>query len=290
VRRHRIGVPPADDKRRREETQLRPTMKQLMTGQPIISIDNLNGDLGGDFLCQVIERPIIKPRVLGRTETRRIENTITLFGNGNNIRLVGDLNRRVMVCSLDANVERPELRGFRGNPLSTVLDHRGEYIAAVLTMVRAYIAAGCPDPCPPLASFEDWSRLIRSPLVWLGRADPVKTIEISRSDDPIINSLRTVIAAWDTTVGTNNPLTAGELKDEALKPSSDPHLAQAFCSIAAPRGRSNEIDAQRLGRWLSRYRGRIVDGLKIFGNNDTHSKQMRWWLARHEEEQSKAAT
>ena len=36
-----------------------------MTGQPIISIDNLNGELGGDLICQAIERPIIKPRILG---------------------------------------------------------------------------------------------------------------------------------------------------------------------------------------------------------------------------------
>ena len=72
--------------RHEEETEKR-LAAELMTGQPIISIDNLNGDLGGDFLCQAIERPIIKPRVLGLSETRRIENTVTLFGNGNNIRL-----------------------------------------------------------------------------------------------------------------------------------------------------------------------------------------------------------
>ena len=68
-----------------------------MTGQPIISIDNLNGDLGGDFICQAIERPVIKPRILGRSETRRIENTVTMFGNGNNFRLVGDIVRRVIL-------------------------------------------------------------------------------------------------------------------------------------------------------------------------------------------------
>jgi hypothetical protein len=263
--------------RNEEETEKR-LGAELMTGQPIISIDNLNGDLGGDFLCQAIERPIIKPRILGRTETRRIENTITLFGNGNNMHLTGDLGRRVMLCSLDANVERPEFRGFRGNPLATVLRSRGDYIAAVLTLIRAYLAAGCPEPCPPLASFDDWSRLIRSSLVWLGRADPAKSIEVARADDPILNSLRAVIAAWHETIGTNKPLTAGELRDEATRPSCDMCLAKALYTVAAPPARSSEIDAARLGRWLARYRGRIVDGLKIFGDKDSHSKQMQWWL------------
>ena len=50
--------------RNEEETEKR-LAAELMTGQPIISIDNLNGDLGGDFICQAIERPTIKPRILG---------------------------------------------------------------------------------------------------------------------------------------------------------------------------------------------------------------------------------
>jgi putative DNA primase/helicase len=81
---------------------------ELMTGQPIISIDNLNGELGGDLLCQAIERPIIKSRVLGMSENRRIENTVTLFGNGNNFKVVGDMVRRVVRATMDANMEQPE--------------------------------------------------------------------------------------------------------------------------------------------------------------------------------------
>jgi putative DNA primase/helicase len=61
-------------------------------------------------------RPIIKPRVLGLSETRRIENTVTIFGNGNNFQLVGDMLRRVILCSFDANLERPELRQFCSCP------------------------------------------------------------------------------------------------------------------------------------------------------------------------------
>ena len=179
----------------------------LMIAQPIISIDNLNGDLGGDFLCQAIERPIINPRVLGRSETLRIENKVTMFVNGNNIRLVGDVGRRTILCSLDADMERPELRRFDSDPVLTVLTNRGAYVAGVLTIVRAYITAGYPELCPPLASFDDWSRLVRSPLVWLGCADPMQTMETARSEDPGIINLRAVVAAWLAAVGTDKPLT-----------------------------------------------------------------------------------
>src|SRR5215472_18075574 len=135
--------------RNEEETEKR-LAAELMTGQPIVTIDNFNGDLSGDFLCQAIERPTIKPRILGRSETRRIENTVSMYANGNNMRLVGDIVRRVIRSSLDANMERPELREFKGDPVATVLADRGRYIAAILTIVRAYLVASCPNLLRPL--------------------------------------------------------------------------------------------------------------------------------------------
>jgi putative DNA primase/helicase len=63
------------------ETEKR-LVAELITGQPIISIDNLNGELGGDFICQAIERGTVKPRILGRSETKRVENAVCMYGNG----------------------------------------------------------------------------------------------------------------------------------------------------------------------------------------------------------------
>jgi hypothetical protein len=264
--------------RTEEETEKR-LAAELMSGQPIISIDNLNGDLAGDFLCQAIERPIVKPRILGRSETMRIENTTTFFGNGNNIRLVGDVVRRVIRGLLDANVERPELRSFRGDPVRTVLENRGHYIAAALTIVRAYIAAGYPNPCPPLASFSDWSPLVRSSLVWLGYADPVDTMEAARADDPSRGNLGAVIAAWRHVIGPNKPMTAGEIIAKASSAADDPHriLNLAISAVATSPGKS-ELEAMKFGRWLGRNKGRVVDDMKIFGELDPHSKQRVWWV------------
>jgi putative DNA primase/helicase len=148
----------------------------------------------------------------------------------------------------------------------------------VLTIVRSYLFARCPDLLPPLASFQDWSRLIRSPLVWLGHADPVDTMEAARADDPTRSNLRAIVSAWLAVVGTSNPMTAGDLKDTACSASDkDMMLNKAINVIATAPGRS-EIDPKRLGNWLSRNKGRIVDGIKIKGEKDEHSKQMVWWL------------
>lgn len=114
----------------------------------------MNGDLGGDALCQIIERPVVEIRILGKSELVRIESRSTVFATSNNLGVVSDMTRRVLRCRLDPKRERPELRRFRWRPVAAVLADRGRYVAAALTVVRAYVAAGMPGRAPRLASFE----------------------------------------------------------------------------------------------------------------------------------------
>ena len=37
----------------------------------------------------------------------------------------------------------------------------------------------------PFGGFDDWSKIVRAPLVWLGVPDPVETLEAGRALDPI---------------------------------------------------------------------------------------------------------
>jgi putative DNA primase/helicase len=138
-----------------EETEKR-LGAALLAGQSIINIDNVNGNLGGDALCQIIERPLVEIRRLGKSELVRIECRTTVFATGNNLHFIGDMTRRVLTSMLDAYQERPELRQFKHDPVAEILTERGRYVAAVLTLVRAYIVAGRPRVVPRLTSFEGW--------------------------------------------------------------------------------------------------------------------------------------
>jgi hypothetical protein len=185
-----------------EETEKR-LGSALMAGQALISIDNVNGQLGGDALCQAIERPVMQVRVLGRSELFRIEaRGTTIFATGNNLILTGDVTRRALLCSLDPVLERPELRQFKGNPVAKVFADRAKYVAAALTVVRAYFVAGQPNKAPHLASFEGWSDTVRSALIWLGCEDPVVTMERARVEDPTLVTLRQMLSAWCDAFGT----------------------------------------------------------------------------------------
>jgi hypothetical protein len=166
--------------RSEEETEKR-LGAALLAGRPLISIDNITGELSGDALCAMIERPSVAVRVLGKSEDRFIESRgTTFYGSGNNLIVRGDLCRRSLQTKLDPRMERPELRQFDHDPVAQIMDDRGKYIAAVLTVCKAYIVAGRPNKPPRLASFEDWSDTVRGSLMWLGKADCVLSMEATR--------------------------------------------------------------------------------------------------------------
>ena len=263
----------------------------LMTGQPLISIDNISGELGGDALCQIIERPVVDIRVLGQSKNMRIEARGTsVFATGNNFTLVGDICRRVITINLDAGMERPELRQFKFDPIERVLEDRGKYIAAALTICRAYSVAGRPDKAPKLASFENWSDTVRSALIWLGKEDPVKSMELARQEDPELVELGEMLEAWSEVMGIGSESRA-KLADVLLRCDSmsreneDGELAPTYPRLNAALkvvgqrylGRPTLPDARLLGKWLQRFKGRPVGGKKFMNLPDPkHGAQ--WWV------------
>jgi len=251
----------------------------LLGGQSIVSIDNVTGELRGDALCQMVERPLVQIRILGRSELMRVETRATLFATGNNSVVAGDMVRRTLTCSIDANVERPELRPFKQKPLDMILADRGKYIAAVLTIVRAYQLAGYPDELY-LASYDHWSRIVRSALVWLGCADPAKTIEQSRDKDPDLIALHAIVGGWLNAVHPGEQKTASELIALANKSKTVddeivydyPELRAGIEMVAAAR---RGLDATALGRWLSAQQDKVVGAIKITRHGgQTHVR--RW--------------
>jgi putative DNA primase/helicase len=117
----------------------------MLSGDPLVSLDNVNGVLRSDLLCQAITAPAVKVRRLGSSDPIEVPNVATWLANGNNLNLAGDLARRAILCRLDPGMERPEERVFSFDPAAVALEHRSEYVSAVLTLVRAFILAGSPD-------------------------------------------------------------------------------------------------------------------------------------------------
>jgi putative DNA primase/helicase len=239
----------------------------LLSGSPIVSIDNVNGSIGSDLLCQAAERPLLRLRGLGKSDIIEVESNATIFANGNGFAVEGDMTRRTLVSDLDAEMERPELRTFDFDPVERVLANRGKYVAAALTVVRAFVQSGKKPDIPPLASYGDYTNAVRGALVWLGKADPAESMERAREDDPELSALRAVMTQWTQQIGLNVAATAKVFIQKAelhqrddetgrqLPEYLNPELRDALLSIAAGR---MGIDSAKFGYWLRAKKGRIT--------------------------------
>jgi putative DNA primase/helicase len=245
------------------ETEKRIVML-LLKGLTMWSIDNVNGSLEGDFLCQVITQPRIHPRKLGVSEGPEPDmlNGITTYATGNNIRLTGDMPRRGLISQMDANMERPELRTFETQPHKLILANRGRYIADCLTIPLAYKLAGSPGKLmPQLAGFEEWSDLVRSSLVSLGCADPVETM--GTTDNPGREQAGALFAAWPQ--GQTSYTTAELIEIAEQRGQSTDLLHPELLSALQPIGkdRRGSLDAGTLGIWLRDHKDTVIGTLKL---------------------------
>jgi putative DNA primase/helicase len=189
-----------------------------------------------------------------------------VFATGNNIGFCGDMVRRGLLCNLEALAERPELREFRADALGKAFENRGAYVAAVLTVIGGYLAAGAPRVCRPLGSYSAWSTMVRSPLVWLGEPDPVASMETVRGEDPELADIREFFELWLAyELDLDTPYTTSRIIEIACVPTQmgdfNPRYFERFLLQVA--GDKGAVSAKRLGKWLRHVSGRIVHGYRL---------------------------
>ncbi|MGI4765476.1 MAG: hypothetical protein ACRYGP_10525 [Janthinobacterium lividum] len=156
----------------------------------------------------------------GLSKSVTVPTNTFLTATGNNLTIVGDMTRRVVMGRLNAGVERPELREFDFEPVQMAKDNRVKLVVAALTILLAYKAEGSPPQAKPLGSFEGWSRMVRDALIWRDCGDPVKTMEQAREKDPRLHELSEVLAHWKAALGVDG-ITVRRIIEKATRQSSD---------------------------------------------------------------------
>jgi hypothetical protein len=248
----------------------------LMQGVPLLNIDNIERDLAGDLLCSALTETSIAVRILGKSEVPYMPSDVAMFATGNNLRARGDMVRRMLVCRIDPACERPDGRIFTRNLSEWVPANRARLLSAALTLLRAYIVAGKPaQDIGPYGSFEEWSGLVRSCLVWAGMPDPCLTRARLEADDEVSSSLRDILGLWHAHLGTGGH-TAAEVATQASMPGRE-DLHAALLEVAVSKRDPEKVDALRLGHWLKRNKGRVSSGVRLEkAGEDTHSKTTYW--------------
>lgn len=254
----------------------------LIAGDVLIAIDNCEEPLGGELLCQTLTQTSLKVRILGKSVNAEVPSNAAVFATGNNLTFEGDMTRRALRATLDAGVERPELRAFDRDPLAMVTERRGDYVSAGLTVLRAFHIAGRPQQRAPLGSFTDWSRWVRDALIWLGEADPCDTMEELRGADPKLEALTSVLEGWREVIGLQ-PANVRDVIERATEQRPQlygrtefvhPEFREALLRVA---GEGGAINGRRLGKWIGSHQNRIVGGLRLV-NAGVSAGHTRWQL------------
>lgn len=238
-------------------------LSQFKRSPPVIDFDNLTSDIPAyASLCTALTSEWLEGRLLGGNTIARVSTRTLMLSSGNNVGPSADMARRTLTILLDSATEVPAARKFkRPNLMSEVLRDRNRYISAALTIVKAWVVAGRPmTECPPLGSFGQWSDWCRQPLLWLGCPDPVESVFKALEDDPERQLLGRVLDGWQVRLGSG-PVLAREVTQAAIsKLAVDDDLHDSLIEVSGGQGSVNQ---RKLGRWLSRNEGRVVNGKRL---------------------------
>jgi putative DNA primase/helicase len=273
------------------EEQRKQILATLLAAHPVVVYDNVERTIRGAALCAALTAPEYSDRKLGVSEQHALPTCTTFVATGNNMAVQGDMLRRVLSCRMDAKVEKPSERAFDFDCEEEAARDRADLVVAGLTILRAYAVAGQPVTLTPFGSFEEWSRRVREPLVWLGCADPYLTQELVRESDTEDEASGTLLAELHKQYGSQ-PVAGGRgmttpasfrVKDAITKATTETDSLRnddlkAALEAALPKG----INARSLGWWLRRHVDRVIGGLVVRRHAIEHSTVL-WRVLRIED-------
>lgn len=253
----------------------------LLAGDPVALIDNVSRPIHGDTACINLTSSQVRVRIMGTSDQVELPVRTFWMATGNNLTFRGDMTRRAIVCTLDAGVERPDLRKFERDLRTWVPANRLRLLEAAFTVLRAYIQAGSPEPrgLAPLGGFEAWTRRVRDALVWVGMPDLLKSVEDIRNDDPELQQRIAIFEAWRAVYG-NAWCSVRDINHQvrrcAENPAGSTTQEQVFADELAGISDGIRFDAKALGLWLRSNRGGIAGGLRLDDQPDRKKKTKRW--------------
>lgn len=261
---------PADDEECRKLL-----LAELLRAPAVIEFDNITNDiLPHKSLCIALTSEYISGRILGLSKTATVSTRTLFLSSGNNVSPIKDMARRCITINLNPQVEIPAARTYkRPYLISEMLQQREHYVSAAITIISAWMHAGKPKTkCKPLSGFGDWSDLCRQPLLWLNYPDPALSIFEAITEDPDREQLGRLLTAWQAVFGKTPAMVREAVGKSTYSGTENNELKEILHDIADERG---EINRHRLGRWIKRHEGQIVDGVH-FTRCSGNTSAERW--------------
>jgi hypothetical protein len=208
----------------------------LLSADPFILIDNVNDrELDSDQLASAITENPTQVRPMRTSALVQLNPATSICVTGNGVSVTEDLGRRFLTVTLNAGVESPEARSFRGDFLAEAKRDRGAILSDIFTIVRWGVQQGDDLPCGrPLGSFERWGRMCRDPVMAFSGRDPVVDIADRQANDSRRSDVADLVEVWLRHHG-DRPVKAHELHKDVMV-------------FLAPYGESRQRTNDRLRR------------------------------------------
>jgi hypothetical protein len=192
-----------------------------------------------------------------------VPNKALLILTGNNISFAGDMPRRVLVCRIDPETDRPFSREFELKPLEHVLSNRLEMAAAACTLVRAALISDVRG-AGRLASFENWDTLVRQTVIFADQVlrpgkfgDPMSLVEAAQNNDIQKELLFALLSALHASY-PDQWFTARSIADDnSIVPTP---VGRALMDLGGEDALKSPIG---IGRLLKYRNGQIVHQLRL---------------------------
>jgi hypothetical protein len=240
----------------------------LMAGFSFISIDNCTTAINGDLLCSVSAEELAYLRVLGFSKMIQVRGGSLIIVNGNNLTVVGDVTHRSHKARLEPTDPNPGERAFDYDPMADVIKNRPQLAMDLITIAKAYDAAGRPAKPSPWKDFKQYNERVRGALIWLKLADPYLTTTQLKAFDPKREETLAVLEYWwihfnneEVTVQKiiaeatqRMPLSPVDAVKNPPPPAAwiNPDFRRALMTVA---GEGPRIDGKKLSDWIKAHLG-----------------------------------
>lgn len=235
-------------------------LSSLIQAPAVIEFDDMDTDMiPHGVIKRMLTANEISDRLLGASQLVTVSTRVLMLSSGNNVGPIRDLTRRVLVIRLDPLCATPATRTYGQNPVSIVRENLPKYASAVLSIINAWKQSGAPKPnVKHIATYGgDWADNCRFPLIWLGLPDPASRLLENATTTPESQSLGLLLSEWHQLFGST-PIT---IRDALKTLGTSPGLEDALLDL--PVMDRDKVNPTKLGQWLAKNEGRIVNDKKF---------------------------
>jgi hypothetical protein len=161
-------------------------------GASAVAWDNVVSVFDSATIATAVVEGRISARQLGVTQALSPTFRAMWLASGNNGALGRDCGTRYMQARIASPDGQPHKKAFPFEPSEAARADRQGIVRAIITVHRAWHAAGCPQADGITTRFADWGRTVRQMVLWLSSSGLAEAAGVGALGDPADSILNRV--------------------------------------------------------------------------------------------------